>query len=899
MLAARGIDVTCETSRQWTTKFGTAIAANIRRARPRADNTPLTTLGKEHACQKTLTRLPCSWYKSSVSRTVVNCLLRPNQMKEKELRLALVYYGGVSLAIYQHGVNIEILNLIRASKAYHAPRSFAQKQADSHVYANSDGSGEPWSTEAVYFDLLKTIGKSLDLRVVVDVISGSSAGGINGIVLARAIAHDLSLTPLTDMWFTKADILQLIAPSARAGSMSKWYIAPFLHLAFARMEKEGVLPRKTDKGMRKRLSTFFRSRWFKPPFDGPHFSRLLLDGLMAMEGTQHSTSTLLPSETRLDLMITVTDYHGAEKLIFMHDPPSVREREHRQMLRFGAARSAHSLSQSDFSLGNVPALAFAGRASASYPGAFPPAQIGEMDAIVAERGFPWPDREQFLATNFAHYRQIGLQPEEVVLLDGSILNNKPLLAAIHAIHLHTAYREVDRRLIYIDPHPDRPNGAPRVGMPGFFATLRGALSDLPRYDPIYEELEETNHFNDQVRRLKAIIHISRPHVEALIDQATDGGLSGSITVEKVRHWRLTSTNLLSSLSLVYNAWMRSLVLESADVIADFVSRICCYDRQSQQAQWIRKVIEAWCEIQGMFPENYRIPDTVQVDADLPLFSQFIVNFGIKYKIRRISILIQNINSALIMLNDKEIHHSKNEEIDELKREVNECLRPLIAFEDPSFLTKFPVPIIRQIFCTSQAPTVQNATRYAHANLDAISAIIAQIGDICGLVGNNDELDKILGSPRVATLNPELRRIILNGYLGWPYWDVVMLPVMNALGLENNAFEEILVDRISPNDATTVCTAAGCGELQGQAAIGFGGFLSQSARENDYLWGRVHGIDRLIDFVASTFDPAQCESTPDFAAFKKRAFEAMLRQEGDRLSSIPQVVADIRAAVARL
>lgn len=38
LLAERGIDVTYETIRCWTMKFGTAIAANIRRARPRADD---------------------------------------------------------------------------------------------------------------------------------------------------------------------------------------------------------------------------------------------------------------------------------------------------------------------------------------------------------------------------------------------------------------------------------------------------------------------------------------------------------------------------------------------------------------------------------------------------------------------------------------------------------------------------------------------------------------------------------------------------------------------------------------------------------------------------------------------------------------------------------------------
>lgn len=38
MLAQRGIDVTYETVRSWANKFGPAIAANIRRARGRADS---------------------------------------------------------------------------------------------------------------------------------------------------------------------------------------------------------------------------------------------------------------------------------------------------------------------------------------------------------------------------------------------------------------------------------------------------------------------------------------------------------------------------------------------------------------------------------------------------------------------------------------------------------------------------------------------------------------------------------------------------------------------------------------------------------------------------------------------------------------------------------------------
>ena len=41
-------------------------------------------------------------------------------MREKELRLALVCYGGISLAVYMHGITKEIWHLARASRAFAA-----------------------------------------------------------------------------------------------------------------------------------------------------------------------------------------------------------------------------------------------------------------------------------------------------------------------------------------------------------------------------------------------------------------------------------------------------------------------------------------------------------------------------------------------------------------------------------------------------------------------------------------------------------------------------------------------------------------------------------------------------------------------------------------------------------
>ena len=53
--------------------------------------------------------------------------------------------------------------------------------------------------------------------------------------------------------------------------------------------------------------------------------------------------------------------------------------------------------ESDFDLENVPALAFAARATSSFPGAFPPAQLVEMDGLVASRGVKWLRRKDLLA----------------------------------------------------------------------------------------------------------------------------------------------------------------------------------------------------------------------------------------------------------------------------------------------------------------------------------------------------------------------------------------------------------------------------------------------------------------------------------------------------------------------
>src|SRR5262249_58639019 len=120
----------------------------------------------------------------------------------RELRLSLVCYGGVSLAIYMHGITKEIHNRRLAPSAYDSPTN----------------PFPPAHSEHAYWELLHRMergeaghGAGLRTRVVVDIISGTSAGGINGVCLAKAIALNRSQDALKSLWFERGDIKQLAA----------------------------------------------------------------------------------------------------------------------------------------------------------------------------------------------------------------------------------------------------------------------------------------------------------------------------------------------------------------------------------------------------------------------------------------------------------------------------------------------------------------------------------------------------------------------------------------------------------------------------------------------------------------------------------------------------------------
>lgn len=486
-----------------------------------------------------------------------------------------------------------------------------------------------------------------------------------------------------------------------------------------------------------------------------------------------------------------------------------------------------------------------------------------------------------------------------MLVDGSVLDNKPIMACVEAINTHGTLREVDRRLVYVDPHPKGTRRQAGVGMPGFFATLRGALSDLPRQDPVYNELTVISRYNVQARRLKAAILHARPQIARLIEEETGGKLKTGFSVDDLRHWRLFSITLLSGTAIVYDAWMRALIFEALDFVVCIIAAACQYTADSPQARRVQEVIEAWARQQGILAESYRMPERIYSNADLPLFARMILDFGLIYKRRRLNFVLHEINELYPELSAPGAGDS--DDLDLLKIKIHKCVADLAVYDDLDFLSRHAVNLCRELFMDEEgdgpALDVEHLAADAEAGAE-VSRLVERLAQECDMARAVDNVDAVLASPLVQELGEESRLAILTGYLGYFFWDIILRPTASALSLEAGPIEEILVDRISPEDADSLVLEEGRPVLLGSSFAGFGGFLGRAVRENDYLWGRLHAVDRLFDILLGTV-PANLREGLAVEALKKRAFERVLEEEGARLELVPELLARLREAVARL
>jgi patatin-related protein len=822
-------------------------------------------------------------------------------LREKELRIALVCFGGLSLAVYMHGISKEILKLVRASSFLHAIRDRSQRPQASFL-GHADASGAEYDTEQVYFELLRDIGRNVELRVIVDIIAGASAGGINATMLARALSHDLGMDALRDLWLENADVSVLLASEARAGSWSKWFLLPVIWAAAA----SGWIRSIQDMEVRQKLSLFVRSRWFRPPLDGRVMAGLMYDAVTSLGKPRHPQASLLPSGQALDLFVTLTDYHGYEQLVQIHDPPLIHELEHRHILHFSYHRQASGKVESDFDLDNAAALAFAARATSSFPGAFPPARIVEMDDVVAQRKAGWPCRAAFIAHCFPDHVRAGIDPSTASFIDGSVLNNRPFQEAIAAIHGRPAYREIDRRVVYIDPHPPAPllNRTPSV--PGFFATLRGALSDIPSSQPVAEELGRVVEFNGQVRRLRAIIDSARPHVSELVANVVTTTFDQEISSERLRAWReQVNSYVARDAGFAYQAYVRLKLASVRAFGAELIVKLRGLPAQSPLARVVAEIIEAWALRKGIVFENAErggLEFEAQSGGSFPPWVNYLLAFDVKYRQRRLHFLIEGQNRLYQLIGQERFLGFDPQAVDRLKRQFYDRLDALRSRESPDFYSEEARRLVAEIFPSEpSAGQIEHIETYANAfaaqHADRLDLLIERLGTEIDLDSSTQDLDQLLASLDRAQWHSDARREVLINYLGFPFWDVLTFPITSARQI--GELREIFIDRISPRDARTL---KGFDAIESLKGVGFGhfaAFLSRAYRENDYLLGRLHALDRLIDIVCDAAGLDTTQHQIDVLALKKRGFGRILDREEANLVHSKALIEALRRSIGEI
>jgi patatin-related protein len=692
----------------------------------------------------------------------------------RELRLALVCYGGVSLAVYMHGMTKELRKLVAASRAF-------ERDPGSNPYPEAQ-------TEWVYFDQLAALAAGgAEVRVVIDVISGTSAGGINGVCLAKALACDGTDEGLRDLWLNRGAIAGLLrAP--------RWL--------------PGRLRLIAAVG---RLLAWPYGRY--TPMRGDDMSRWLYDAIAGMgERPAGGEAGLVPPGHALRLFVTTTDLTGVEEVVDVGGR-NIRDRDFRHVLRF-----VHSPGgDSDFAPGGDAALALAARATSSFPGAFPPVRLRDFAADVQPREC---ELDGIVRRQFGRYWTPDGRPADAVwetaFVDGGVLDNAPFDHAIGAIVAQRAETEVIRNLIYIEPDPQAldPAGEPaRLGR-GWLSTIWRVRTTIPWQQPLLAQLTALRELNLRIAEIGEIARAQMPAVDALVAAALTGpdGADGSAAMgPRADGARLEQavTSLHGKArelaGLGYGTYARLKVVDAVGGLAEALVQAYGYPPGSGRAVFVREVLQAWAKRHPA----YRSLDPAEL-------RDFLDPLDIGYRLRRLRFLGQGINALYGAAGAP-----PRAAVDRVKGALYDLIDGLLALPATALRGLDDAGLLGPAALGGD-DVPESADGWAVAHADQLAAL-------------------------AADWSPEQWRPLAVRYAGFPVWDTLIFPIVALSGLPQ--LTPVNVRRFSPREKVGLKLPDGGDKLKGRALAHFGAFFHRDWRENDYLWGRLDGAAQILDLLA--------------------------------------------------
>lgn len=775
---------------------------------------------------------------------------KPAGSNVREIRLGLVCYGGVSLAIYMHGITKELQKLVIASRALEA-------DPEHNPFP-------PKTVEHVYWRALRA-SQSEDgalPRVVIDVIAGTSAGGINGVILSKALAHDLSQDALRDLWFEKGDIRQLLGGSKLQRTKRIFGFVNDLR----RRRAQGLLDGKAMLG------------W-------------LLDALKDMDSTRASpyftpagARSLMPDGHPLQLFVTTTDYYGYRQSMTIEDPPTVTERRNRHVFEFNYRREP-SGETTQFDQRFNSALAFAARATSSFPGAFPPLRVADAPNL------PDTFEDEF----FRAYGLAGAKARDTFFMDGGVLNNYPFRPAIDAIVRLRAESEVSRYLLYLQPDPGTEAENPQGELPDYFGIIWAGLSKVAASQPILEELIAARSFNEKVRRVEELVASSRDEITGLLEKLLDRSLGEQLPNANAAELRALRDGLddraQEQAGYLYEPYLQLRAHSIVEQFAFGICQLCSYQEETSNVAFlVRLIIDAWARDRKLIGEQ-----TDDTERDLLLS-----RFDLGYTRRRLAFVLQGINA---LYEDARQGQIPRGDLDRAKVALYnhiDQLKELIG-ASKARLNNTVVAKLQSLFL---GDSLTDAIAHGGNLVQFAEAFVKKNGaDMDDLAGNLGELLRaakdqlhasLYGDFQTITADwpPAQREEVVLRYLGFPFWDAMIYPI-TALS-EAGELRPLQIVRVSPNDSTRLGLRTAKDKLKGVDVAHFGAFFKREWRENDYLWGRLDAAERLLGLVLHGEGDLRASDS-----VVKPALAAILAEERPALTSVTELIDELDRKVAAL
>jgi len=753
-------------------------------------------------------------------------------------------------------------------------------------------------TEAVFARTLSSLRdeRNVHTRIVVDAIAGSSAGGINGIFLAKALARDLNQDALRDLWFEHGDLGKIIRePKGVRG----WLAERFVDLL--PLGDDDDVPNEDE---REKLLVAALRVYAEPLLEGDEMSLRIYEALAGMEPDEERPASelesLMPPRHLLELAVTVTDHHGYARHLPITDPPVVAEGQHRHLLEF----RYRSDERNDYSAKENGALTLAARATSSLPVGFQPVHVRTFPEILPAGATTSDDIERF----FRAYTLADATPGWAQLVDGGVLDNKPFGPVLRAIKERHAANEVDRYLIFLEPDPkapDRPAEEPPAPKP--ITALLGALSGLPRSETILDELHDLLVRNERVRAVRDAIEANWGPIEERVLQLvpnldeppTDPG------DPRLKTWSEGMHEAAKSLGeLGYPMYVRLKISSAIDTFGSAACLVCDYTDESNHAFLVRDVVRDWARTEGLF-EHEDSPTKKQLE--------FVRDFDLEYTQRRLHFVIAGV-SWLYRDVGMEGHPSR-QELDVVKERLYESVAKLEwlssgrGFADEvlgGVQTCFGEERLREYlgrhrfdtgsFLESHGQELGDLNealrRFLAEQLETFTADLYR-----ALIGLTDEWEK-------TEKTKKIRRDLLIRYLGFPIWDAMLYPLQALSDVAER--DTVRVARMSPADSTLLTPVHPGGKVL-SAQLGHAyAFFSRKARENDYLWGRLDAAERVVRLLLTrrTVEGGRDKIIPgaphpDYRRWCKQVFLAVLAEESAHLPTIEHDLEILEAQIQAL